>query len=228
MSGKLDHDLSRAIFLSVVAVSVLWVIQSAGVLFSLPLNLLGIKPLEPVRLYGILTAPLVHGSYEHIFNNTLPLIVLGTALWYGYPRSRVWVIASSWLVSGLGVWLFGRDAVHLGASGVSHGLFFFLFTVSVIRRDALSVGLMMIAFFMYGGMIMTIFPRDPGISFEAHFFGAVGGVLAALTLWKRDPKPTLKKYSWEGDEELDDPVIGDLWKGTDSEDDKAATAKRDL
>ena len=91
MSGKLDHDLSRAIFLSVVAVSVLWVIQSAGVLFSLPLNLLGIKPLEPVRLYGILTAPLVHGSYEHIFNNTLPLIVLGTALWYGYPRSRVWV-----------------------------------------------------------------------------------------------------------------------------------------
>lgn len=214
MAQTLDHDLRKAITLNIAAVSVLWVIQSAGVLFSLPLNVLGIMPLEPARLYGILTAPLVHGSYEHIFNNTLPLLVLGTALWYGYPRSRWWVIASSWLVSGIGVWLFGREAVHLGASGVSHGLFFFLFTVSVIRRDARSVGLMMIAFFMYGGMIMTIFPRDPAISFEAHFFGAVGGVLAAITLWRRDPKPALKKYSWEGKEELEDPLIGDLWKGS--------------
>ncbi len=125
MAQTLDHDLRKAITLNIAAVSVLWVIQSAGVLFSLPLNVLGIMPLEPARLYGILTAPLVHGSYEHIFNNTLPLLVLGTALWYGYPRSRWWVIASSWLVSGIGVWLFGREAVHLGASGVSHGLFFF-------------------------------------------------------------------------------------------------------
>lgn len=204
-------SLKHAIIVSVCAVSLLWVIQSAGVLFALPLNTLGILPWAWERCYGVLTAPLVHGSYEHLFHNTLPLIVLGSILLYGYPNSRLKVIAITWLSSGIGVFLFGRDAVHLGASGVSHGLFFFLFLVSILRRDKRSVALMMIAFFMYGGMVMTIFPRDPDISFEAHFFGALGGVVAALLWWKHDPKPEIKRYSWEG-EDNDDPVIGDAWK----------------
>ena len=213
-------SLKHAIFISVCAVAVLWVIQSAGVLFDLPLNKLGIIPWDWKRAYGVLTAPLVHGSYEHLFNNTLPLIVLGSILLYGYPNSRMKVIAISWLTSGVGVFLFGRDAVHLGASGVSHGLFFFLFVVSIFRRDKRSVALMMIAFFMYGGMIMTIFPRDPAISFEAHFFGALGGVVAALLWWKQDPKPEIKRYSWENEDD-DDPVIGDAWKQDDRDDRKS-------
>ncbi len=204
-------SLKNAIAVSVFAVLLLWVIQSAGVLFNLPLNLLGIMPGVWERGYGIVTAPLVHGSYEHLFHNTLPLVILGSMLLYGYPSSRTKVIALSWMVSGLGVFFFGRDAVHLGASGVSHGLFFFLFVVSILRRDKRSVALMMIAFFMYGGMIMTIFPRDPDISFEAHFFGALGGVVAAFMWWKCDPKPQIKRYRWEEVDE-DDPVIGDEWK----------------
>ncbi|MCU7554037.1 rhomboid family intramembrane serine protease [Alteromonas sp. ASW11-19] len=212
MQTSLDHNLKQAIWVSVCAVAVLWVIQSAGVLFHLPLNMLGVLPLHAERLYGIFTAPLVHGSYEHLFNNTLSLIVLGSALGYGYPRTRWAVLITVWLSSGIGVWLMGRDAVHLGASGVSHGLFFFLFTVSIMRRDARSVALVMIAFFLYGGMVMSIFPRDPDISYEAHFFGAVGGVIAAVWGWRKDPKPVRKRYAWEGKEELDDPLIGDLWK----------------
>ncbi len=206
-----DYSIQRAVTFSTIAVSLLWVIQSAGVLFALPLTWLGVQPLDFTGMWKILTAPLVHGSYEHLFNNTLPLIVLGSALLYGYPRTRWWAISLSWLVSGIGIFLFGRDSVHLGASGVSHGLFFYLFVVSILRKDARSVGLMMIAFFMYGGMVMTIFPRDPGISYEAHFFGAVGGTLAALLFWRNDPRPKIKKYAWEG-EEREDPVIGDLWK----------------
>ena len=68
-----------------MAVAVLWVIQSAGVLFKWDLSLLGVVPHEIARLYGIVTSPLVHGSYEHLFNNTLPLIVLGSMVRYGYP-----------------------------------------------------------------------------------------------------------------------------------------------
>lgn len=211
-----DYSLFAAIRASTLAVAVLWVIQSSGVLFGWPLGQLGIVPLDVSRLYSIVTAPLVHGSYEHIFNNTLPLIVLGSALLYGYPKTRYLALAFSWLGSGIGVWLWGRDATHLGASGVSHGLFFYLFVVAIMRRDARSVGLMMIAFFMYGGMIMTIFPREPGISYEAHFFGAAGGVIAALLFGRRDPKPTERRYAWEGKEE-DDPVIGDLWRAPEPE-----------
>lgn len=208
-----NESLSRAIVSSTLLVVVLWVIQSAGVLFHLPLGALGIVPGDVSRLTGVLTAPLVHSGYEHLFNNTLPLIVLGSSLIYGYPRSRLRVLITCWLASGLGVWLFGRDAVHLGASGVSHGLFFFLFFVSLFRRDGRSVGLMMIAFFLYGGMVMSIFPRDPAISYEAHFFGAFGGVISALLWWRRDPKPVPQHYDWEqADDREEDPVIGDLWQ----------------
>ena len=203
--------LLQAVKLSTLAVVVLWVIQSAGELFGLPLNYLGIRPLTLQGVLGIFTAPLVHGSYEHLFHNTLPLIVLGSALIYGYPKTRMKALLFAWLGSGIGVWLLGRPAVHLGASGVSHGLFFYLFVVAILRRDARSVGLMMIAFFLYGGMVMTIFPRDPQISYEAHFFGALGGVIAALLFGRQDPKPGRKHYQWENNEE-DDPVIGDQWQ----------------
>lgn len=210
---KSNYVLTSAILPVVAVVTILWVIQSAGVLFNLPLGQLGVIPHDWSRLYGVLTSALVHGSYEHLFNNTLPLIVLGAMLRYGYPNSRLKVLLFVWLGSGLGVWLFGRESVHLGASGVSHGLFFFLFTVSLLRKDKRSVALMMIAFFMYGGMIMSIFPRDPGISYEAHFFGALGGVIAAILFWKQDPKLAEKHYHWQDESaEQDDPLIGDLWQ----------------
>ena len=168
-------------------------------------------PLSMSGLHGIFTAPLVHSSYEHLFHNTLPLLVLGSALIYGYPETRGRALLFAWLGSGIGVWLFGRPSVHLGASGVAHGLFFYLFVIAILRRDKRSVGLMMIAFFLYGGMMMSIFPRDPQISYEAHFFGAVGGVVAALLFGRQDPKPIRKVYSWEVQED-DDPVIGEQWK----------------
>ncbi|GGF58506.1 rhomboid family intramembrane serine protease [Alteromonas lipolytica] len=208
-----NYALTSAIVPVAIAVALLWVIQSAGVLFNLPLDVLGVIPHDWARLYGIATSALVHGSYEHLFNNSLPLIVLGSMVRYGYPNSRLKVLLFAWLGSGIGVWLFGRESVHLGASGVSHGLFFFLFTVSILRKDKRSVALMMIAFFMYGGMMMSIFPRDPAISYEAHFFGALGGVMAALLFWRKDPKLADKHYQWQDDDaEKEDPLIGDLWR----------------
>ena len=213
-SKKHPYEISSAVFTAVIAVALLWVIQSAGILFDLPLNILGVIPRDWSRLYGVVTSALVHGSYEHLFNNTLPLIVLGAMVRYGYPNSRGRVLLMVWLTSGIGVWLFGRESVHLGASGISHGLFFFLFIVSLLRKDKRSAALMMIAFLMYGGMIMTIFPRDPTISFEAHFFGALGGVVSAFLFWRRDPKHSEKRYTWQDEEQGDteDPLIGDLWK----------------
>ncbi|WP_252728048.1 rhomboid family intramembrane serine protease [Alteromonas sp. C1M14] len=201
----------QSLTLSSLCVMVLWIIQSAGVLFDLPLTYLGITPLSLRGLVGVMSAPLVHGSYEHLFNNTLPLIILGGALVYGYPKTRLKALAFSWLGSGIGVWLWGRPSVHVGASGVAHGLFFYLFVIAIMRRDARSVGLMMIAFFLYGGMVMTIFPRDPHISYEAHFFGAIGGTLAALLFGRQDPKPVVKQYQWEQSDE-EDPIIGDAWQ----------------
>lgn len=205
--------LPQSILFASLFVAMLWWIKLLEWGFDWSLYRLGILPGKATGLLGILTAPLIHGSWEHLIANTLPLLLLGAVVLYGYPRSRWRVIATIWLVSGFGVWLFARPSYHFGASGITHGLLFFLLVVGILRRDRRSIGLLMIAFFMYGTMVLTIFPRDPQVSFEYHFFGAVGGVLAALLFRAYDPQPLKKVYSWDFEaEEEEDPVIGDLWK----------------
>lgn len=152
----------------------------------------------------------MHGSWEHIAANTLPILLLGSMLLYGYPKSRWYALIIIWLGSGLGVWFFARPSFHFGASGLTHGLLFYLFIIGMLRRDKRSVALLMIAFMMYGGMLMTIFPREQGISYESHFFGAFFGVISALIFRHFDPKPAVKHYTWE-DEQTDELGVA-IWQ----------------
>ncbi len=203
--------------LGVVALAVggviyaLWLIRIADDMFTLELYRWGIYPREISGLTGLLLGPLIHGSTSHLFTNTLPLFVLGTAIVYVYPRSARIAIPVILLGSGLGVWLFGRPSYHIGASGLAHGLMFFLFVLGALRRDKPAMALSMLVFFLYGGMLWGIFPQEPRVSFESHFFGAVTGLALAFLLRHHDPVPPEKKYDWE-DEEEDDPVIGDQWR----------------
>jgi membrane associated rhomboid family serine protease len=206
------NSLKNSILITAFAVGFIWCFKSFELNFKVDLSWLGVYPLALHGLIGIITAPLIHGSLEHIFNNTLPMLVLGSFLIYGYPKTRWRVLITVWLLSGLGVWLFGRESYHIGASGLTHGVFFYLFVVSMFRRDKRSVVIMMVAFFMYGGMIMSIFPRQEGISFEYHLFGALAGVFCACLWHSLDPKPTVKTYQWEAEPESEDPVIGDQWR----------------
>jgi membrane associated rhomboid family serine protease len=207
-----NKRLSQSILYSIFAICILWCLKSAEILFDLNLSFMGLVPLKLTGMLGILTAPLVHGSLEHIFNNTFAILILASFLYYGYPKSWWKALSLIWLLSGVGVWLFARQANHIGASGVTHGLFFFLFVASIFRRDKSSVAIMMIAFLLYGGMTMTIFPREEGISFEYHFFGALAGVIAAVIWRNSDPKPAVKRYEWEQSDEEDDTFIGDEWQ----------------
>ena len=200
-------------------VLLLWVLKLCEVVFGWNLFLLGVYPHSADGILGILVAPLIHGSWQHVMGNSLPMLLLGSILVFGYPRSRWWTLAIIWLLSGVGVWLLGRESYHFGSSGLSHGIFFFLLIGGLLRRDRRSVALLMIAFFMYSGMIMTIFPGEPGVSFEYHLFGALAGVLCAIVFRRWDPKPARKTYTWErrpGEVdpliEEEDPIIGDQWK----------------
>jgi membrane associated rhomboid family serine protease len=117
-----------------------------------------------------------------------------------------------WLGSGLGVWLFARGSYHIGASGLAHGLMFFVFVSGILRRDRLSIALSLIVFLLYGGMVATIFPQQPGISYESHFSGALMGIITAFLFRRRDPAPPEKTYDWErtpADDHL--PDSGDRW-----------------
>jgi membrane associated rhomboid family serine protease len=84
----------------------------------------------------------------------------------------------------------------------------------VLRRDRRSAAVLMVAFYMYGGMVISIFPGDPGISFEYHAFGAMAGVACGFAFRGWDPRPPRRRYDWESEQadEEDDPVIGDQWR----------------
>jgi hypothetical protein len=93
--------------------------------------------------------------------------------------------------------------VHVGISGITHGLMLFLFAIGLLRRDRLGVAIALLVFFLYGGMLMTVLPREPDVSFEYHLAGAVGGLIAAIALFRLDPQAPRKRYSWEDEEEAD-------------------------
>jgi len=189
--------LRRSFALATVFALILWIIKLIEIILGLDFVHYGVFPLRVSGLKGIITAPLIHGSLIHLFSNTAPLIILGTALLYGYPRSAKIVIPVLYLGSGLGVWLFARNAYHIGASGLTFGVMFFVFTIGILRWDRRAIILSMIVFFLYGSMIWGIFPTQAGVSFESHFFGAAIGVTLAILLRNHDAAPPTKRYSWE-------------------------------
>ena len=169
-----------------------------------------IQPQHWPGLIGAITAPLLHGSAEHLFNNAFSLLVLGTLAGTVYPRATKRALPLIWVLSGLGTWVIApAGGAHLGASGVIHGLGFMVFALGLLRRDRPAIAAAMIAFFFFGSMLLTILPRELDVSWEYHLCGALAGLLAAI-LWRRvDPAPPRRRYSWE-DEPETDPESGVL------------------
>lgn len=156
-------------------------------------------------LVGVLTAPLLHGSPEHLLANSGAVLVLGTLAFTLYPRAAPRALPLMWLGAGLCAWWLGDPGSHhLGASGITHGLGFLVFVLGLLRRDRASVAAGMIAFFFYGGMLLTVLPQEPGVSWQSHMGGAIGGVIAAWLFRRADPMPPRRRYSWELEEEQAD------------------------
>lgn len=153
-------------------------------------------------LLGLLTAPLLHGSWSHVAANAVALLMLGALAGIVYPRATAGALPLLWLGSGLGAWTLGEAGTHhLGASGVTHGLMFLVMTLGLARRDRAAVAAAMIAFLLYGGMVLTVLPREVGVSWQSHLGGAIGGVLGGLLMRRLDPAPPRKRYSWEDEDE---------------------------
>jgi len=161
-------------------------------------------------LVGVLVAPLLHGSPEHLGANAVSLLLLGTLAGTVYPRATLRALPLLWLGSGLAAWTLGEAGTrHLGASGLSHGLMFLVFVLGLLRRDRPAIAAAMIAFFLYGGMLLTVLPHEPGVSWQAHLGGALAGILAALLFRHSDPPAPRKRYSWELEADAPSPRDGD-------------------
>lgn len=176
----------------------LWIILIVQEMFNLNFPYaLGLYPRTASGLIGILTSPLIHGGYTHLFSNTIPLFLLAAGILYFYPETAYKVIGLIYILTGLLVWLFARSVYHIGASGLIYGFAAFLFFSGIFKRDNRSIGLSLLVTFLYGGMVWGILPGQPGISWESHFFGGITGVICAFIFRKKDKH---YKYDWEAEE----------------------------
>ena len=161
---------------------------------------LSLQPGVFAGLIGILTAPLLHGSFEHLFSNSFSILVLGTLVGTVYPKAGIRALPLIWILSGIGTWFLAIRGFHIGASGITHGLMFFLMMMGLLRRDKPAIAAAFIGIMLFGGMFLGVLPQKEDISWEYHLSGAVAGVLSALIWRKIDPAPPRKVYSWEEEE----------------------------
>ncbi|BBE22059.1 hypothetical protein MN0502_09420 [Arthrobacter sp. MN05-02] len=150
---------------------------------------LGIVPRRLEGLDGVVFAPLLHSGAGHLAGNTLPLLVLGFLAFLEGARRFLVAIGVSWVASGLGTWIFG-GGLTIGASGVVFGLFTYLVTRGFYNRDWKQILLAVVLFAAYGSILWGIVPVvGTNISWQAHLFGALGGVLAAFLLRRERSVP---------------------------------------
>jgi membrane associated rhomboid family serine protease len=148
----------------------------------------GIIPRTLTGLIGIFTAPLVHGNLTHLISNTLPLLLLGTTLYFFYNKIANSVFFGLYLVINSLVWLLARPSIHIGASGVIYGLAGFLIFFGIFRKDLKSLVISIIITLLYGGLVYGIFPDQPGISWESHLLGGIAGAFFAMQFSKKPKK----------------------------------------
>lgn len=193
-----------SLIISLTFVALLWIIKIFEEYTRKDLSRFGVYPRTMSGLIGILTSPLIHADFSHLVSNSITLLVLMIFLFYAYTNSSFKVFFSVYIISNIFVWLFAREAYHIGASGIIYGLVTFMFFVGVFRKDSKSIGLSLLVTFMYGGLVWGVLPTDPAISFEAHLSGAIVGILAAVVFRNSDPMP--EKYEWEEEEVEEDDI----------------------
>ncbi|HET8588725.1 MAG TPA: rhomboid family intramembrane serine protease [Nakamurella sp.] len=167
--------------------AVLVIVQIVNMAMSYRLNAVGITPRSVGGLWGVLDAPLLHGSWGHLLSNLVPLLVFGFLILVGGLRQFVAVTVLVWLIAGFGVWLTGpSNSVTVGASVLVFGWLAFLVLRGFFGRNLgqILLGLALLA--IWGGIFWGLLPGRMGISWQGHLFGALGGALAAFLVSRAD------------------------------------------
>ncbi|AIZ40292.1 rhomboid family intramembrane serine protease [Cellulophaga baltica] len=176
----------------------IWVVFLVEIRLGINFNKFGVYPRTLSGLRGIVFSPFIHGSAQHLYNNTVPLAVLTASLFYFYRKNAFYVLAYGILLSGIFTWLIGRESYHIGASGLIYVLASFIFFKGIFTKYYRLVALSLMVVFVYGSMLWYIFPIQDDISWEGHLSGFLVGFFFAYYL--KTPIPELKKYDWERDD----------------------------
>ena len=181
----------RSLIATVCIFGAMFVIELVDAATRYDLDTNGIEPREVDGLDGILWAPMLHADWQHLFANLVP----GAVLCFLVLMTQRFLIVTAivWLVSGLGVWLFAAPyTVTVGASGVIFGWLTFLLVRGLFNRDVWQILGGVVLFLLYGSLLWGVLPSNPFVSWQAHLFGAIAGVLAAWFLASRNHKKRLR------------------------------------
>jgi membrane associated rhomboid family serine protease len=170
-------------------VLVLWAVFALDTLTGGLLHGLGVRPRSIQGLRGLLFAPFLHGSLMHIVSNTLPLVVMGWMVLLRDTRSFFRVTAAGFLYGGMTAWLLGAShSSHIGASGVVFAYFGYLLLGGWFDRRFLNILVSLGVAALWGGLVFGVLPGQPGISWECHLGGFVGGALSARAAARRSAR----------------------------------------
>ncbi len=194
-----DQRIFAPALVPFLMVILMWAVHLIGLELDIRLSKYGLYPRTLHGLLGIFTIPFLHGSFSHLINNSAPMLILGWMLFKFYRSLAFRTLIGIWLISGIWLWISGRDSFHIGASGLVYGLASFLFLSGWLRREKRVAALSFVVVFLYGGLWWGVLPVDPGISWEGHLWGALAGF--SLAIYYRKKGPQRPKYQWELEDE---------------------------
>lgn len=197
-----EKAILQSFFIPGIFLLMMWMLKLTEWFFDLSFVTYGIHPLHADGLPGIFLSPFIHGDWQHLAANSVPVLVLGAALFYFYKPLAYKVLLLIIVLSGLWVWAGARGSYHIGASGVIYGLSSFLLVSGFIRNEARLMALSLIVVFLYGSFVWGIFPDffpEKNISWEGHLSGMLAGLILAIFYRKHGPQKS--RYSWEHEDE---------------------------
>ena len=195
---------------TIVLLCFLWLIFILDSSLNLQLYQYGVYPLALKGLPGVIFSPLIHHSAKHLFSNTIPLFVLMWCLYYFYSEIAHKTFVILWLLSGFLTWIIGREAWHIGASGIIYSLSFFLFFSGLFRRHIPLIAISLVVAFLYGSNVWNMLPWsmyiDPSVSWEGHLSGAISGFIVAFIYRSYGPQKPVKEWNYEDETDEHDYI----------------------
>ena len=186
MKDDNNLEISKSIFIvPVFYVVLIWFIYWVEIFFSYNFNKFGVYPRTFEGLRGVLFTHFIHSDTNHLFNNSIPLFVLLSSLFYFYRDLALKILIFGGVLTGLLTWAIARPSFHIGASGIVYLLFSFVFFSGIIRKHYRLVALSLIIIFLYGSMIWYVLPIKEGMSWEGHLSGFVVGFMFSILFRKK-------------------------------------------